>query len=337
MKINGYTKHSKKEYNTVMNLRRRYDWGSKRIFKYLSRKGITIKRGTIDGWIYRGRGPYEEVLIKPISKSSEKLTKEKAYILGVLCGDGWISTGYRIGLGVIDKEFADYFQYCLEKVYGAKCSRTIRKRGYTNFSKFPKMEYIVSLCSKLIVNDLNKYSKSFKSKEWKVSFQIKRSPKDIQAAFIRGLADSEAHVRCRKGQSEINICSGNLDSLKVVRNLLYNSFNIKSYLGSNGYDVPVIVIGRYIYLKEFYSNIGFVIMRKQNNLRRSLESYKRKGLRKYSRKFKIEAMNLLKKGMKHRQIAKLLGTNHTNIYDWEKQMLRDYISFNITEGGIKDV
>jgi len=55
----------------------------------------------------------------------------------------------------------------------------------------------------------------------------------------------------------------------------------------------------------------------------SLETYKRKGLRRYSEKYKLLAIELLKQGVKHRQIARLLGTNHTNIYDWEKKFLKE--------------
>ncbi len=274
--------------------------------------------GAIEGWLYSRKRPFKEVIIKQIPISSKELTPEKSYIIGVLCGDGWISTNYRIGLSVCDKEFADYFQYCIEKVYAVKCSRSIRTRKKNNFTKNPKTQYIVSLCSKLVVKDLQKYSKSFKTFKWAVPEQIKNS-KEITAEFIKGFADSEAHVRFRKGHSEINLCSGNLLALKQLKNLLENTFQIYSYLGDNGQGVPVIVITRYVCLNRFYNKIGLIVKRKQIALKNALSSYKRKGIRRYSTEFKIRAIDMLKNGMKHREIAKLFGTSHSNIYDWEKQ------------------
>lgn len=320
MKIKNYKKHSKEEYDLVMNLRSKYDWGTKRISKYLLNKGISIKKGAIDGWLYRGKKPYQEVLIKHILESSKELTKEKAYILGVLCGDGYISTDYRIGLEVCDREFADYFQNCLEIVYGLKCSTGIRKRKCNSFTNNPKDQYIVSLCSKLVIEDLQKYMKSFKSKDWIVPEQIKNTTKEIISEFIKGIADSEAHVRLRKGQSEITITSINYQALKDLQELLKEIYGIKSYPRRRKSIIFDLRISNYDSLFKYYNEIGFIIKRKQDNLERMFETYKRKGINRYSEEFKIKAMNLLKDGMKHRQIAKLLGTSHTNIYDWEKKI-----------------
>lgn len=317
-----YTLNSLKTYNLVMNLRRKTGWGTKRIKEYLEKKGINSSTGAIRGWVYKDKKPFVYRIIKQIPESSKELTKEKAYILGTLCGDGYISTGYRIGLGVCDKDFADYFKYCVEKVYGVRCSIRIRITKPNKFCKNPKPLYIVSQVSKLIVRDLNRYSTSFKTKEWKVPEQIKGSSKKIQSAFIRGFADSEGSARCRKAHSEICLCSGNKESLEEIKHILDYNFNIKSYLGDKVNKATVISITKYIYLKKFHDEIGFIIKRKQENLKKGLNSYKRKGVRSYPLEFKLKAMNLLKQGMKHREIARLLGTNRTNIYDWEKSYLK---------------
>jgi len=320
-KKRNYVTHSLETYNLAMNLRKEMGWGGKRIKEYLEKRGIIISVRSIEGWLYRNKKPFRLKIIKQIPESSRGLTEEKAYVLGTLCGDGYITTGYRIGLGVSDKDFADYFQYCMEKVYRVKCSTRTRIMKPNKFCKNPKPRHVISQVSKLIVKDLNRYSKSFKTKEWEVPEQIKSSSKQIQAAFIRGFADSEGSARCRKAHSEINLCSGNKESLEEVRRMLYYNFNIKSYLGDNGNGVPIIAITKYIYLKRFYDEIGFIIKRKKEKLRLGLESYKRKGVRKYSKEFKLKAMNLLKQGMKHKEIAQLLGTNRTNIYDWEERLI----------------
>lgn len=313
-----YTLNSLESYNLAIKLRKEKGWEGKRIKDYLAELGINTPIGSIEGWIYYDKEPFLTKIIKHIPEDSKDLIPKKAYILGILCGDGYISTGYRIGLGVCDREFADFFKYCLDFVYKVESSITLRTRMFTNISIKPKPQYVISLVSKLVVKDLQKYITSFKSKEWVVPFQIKKSSKEIQANFIRGFADSEAHVRFRKGQSEINICSGNILGLKMIKDMLTNNFEINTHMGENSSGVPVIVVTKYESLKIFYNEIGFVIKRKQNALKQALDSYKRKGLRRYSREFKLKAINLLKSGLKHKEVAKLLGTSPANVYDWEK-------------------
>jgi len=315
-----YTLNPPEIYDIVMKLRSKPRTGPKKIKQYLDEHGIQCSSGAIRGWIYSNKKPFLLRKIKQISESSKELTHEKAYILGTLCGDAYTSTEYRIGLSVCDKEFAEYFKYCLETVYEVKCSISSRIRKFTNKCNNPKKQYQIMLCSKLVLEDLKKYSNSFNSKEWKVPIQIKEASKEIQAAFIRGFADSEGHVRCRKGQSEINLCSGNLLGIKMIKEILLKQFQINSYLGDNGSKVPVIVLTRYESIKKFYDKIGFVTKRKQDNLRKALNSYKRKGLRNYNEGFKHLAMYLLKQGFKHGEIAKLLKTSRTNIYDWENRL-----------------
>lgn len=319
IKKKKYTLNPIETYDIVMKLRNeRKRWGAKRIKKYLDEKEISSSIGAIRSWIYYNRKPFVVKIITQIPESSKELTKKKAYILGTLCGDGYVTTGYRVGLDVCDKEFAEYFKYCLEKVYEVRCSIYKKVQKTTNFCATPKAQYKVMLVAKLVVKDLQRYSKSFKSKEWKVPEQIINAPKDIQAAFISGLSDSEASVRFRKGQSEIYICSGNIAPLIIIKEILRNNFYIDTHLEKANSGVVKIVITKYVCLKRFHDEIGFIIKRKQENLKRALASYKRKGIERYPKEFKLKSMNLLKQGLKHREIARLLGTNHTNIYDWEK-------------------
>jgi len=273
---NKYTLNPIETYKIVMDLRKNHKrFGLKKIKKQLDNLNIKASNGAIRGWIYHNKKPFVTKIIKQISNNSNKLTKEKAYVLGTLCGDGYISTEYRIGLSVIDKEFTEYFKYCLEKVYGVKCSFAIRNRKFTSFSNSPKPQYVVSLVSKLVVQDLNRYSKSFKGKEWLIPNQVTNASKEIQASFIKGFADSEGSVRFRKSQSEITLCSGNRKGLEEIRVVLEKNFNIHTYLRENGSGVPILAITKYNLLKRFYDEIGFVIQRKQNNLKKALESYRR--------------------------------------------------------------
>lgn len=134
-----------------------------------------------------------EVIINKISKSSNLLTKEKAYILGVLCGDGYIRIhksghGFLVGLNVCDEDFADEFVKCLKKVYNLSPSKKLRKSRATNFCKNPQSQFVINLTSKLVVEDLLRYTdRSFKTKEWEISKQILESNLEIKSAFFKGI------------------------------------------------------------------------------------------------------------------------------------------------------
>jgi len=259
-----------------------------------------------------------------IPMSSKFLTTEKSYILGTLCGDGYVSTGYRIGLEVCDKEFADYFQSCLEKVYGLKGNRSERVR-------VKKKHYIVTLVSKAVVEDLLGYTFSFKSKEWKIPHQIKNSSRKIKAAFIKGFADSEGNVRFRRnGFGEIGLTSGNGNSLSSLQEMLLNDFGINSrFKIRKSKTVFVLYIGDYNSLVLFNINIGFVIKRKSYVLIMVLKSYKRGKLKIHSNEFKRKALSMLGRYGEHRFVAQLLNVSYTSVYDWQK-------SFGANEG-LRDV
>lgn len=282
-----------------------------RIRRYLLAKGVDIKLGTIDGWLYFGKKPFKTKILNQISETSKNLTKEKAYVLGVLCGDGYISRGYRVGLEACDKEFVEYFQQCLERTYVLKTSRSERIR-------VKKPHYIVYLVAKLVVEDLEKYC-SFGSRDWQIPKEIIVSNMELKSAFIQGFCDSEASVRYRKGSCEISIYSKNKQGLRKLRQLL-GTFGINSKIILSPTRTDYLSIMDYRSLNNYHKHIGFVIKRKSNRLKKGLDSYKRKGIRRYSDKFKIKAMKLLKSGLSHREVSKVLETSHTNIYDWEKQI-----------------
>ena len=257
--------------------------------------------------------------LNKIPKSSKKLTKEKAYILGTLCGDGWISTGYRIGLKVVDKDFAEHFRNCLKKAYPINCSISKRTIKPNNYCENPKVSYVVSMVSKLVVQDLNKYSETFKTKEWMVPRQILNSSQEIQAQFIKGFADSEGSVKNRHRNREIILCSGNYKGIKDIQRILINTFGMNSYYSIRKNGVHILATSDYRSLKIFYDEIGFIIKRKMSNLEQGLARYKRKGIRKYSKEFKQLAMELMQQGLTYSQVGKLMGTSPANIYDWWKK------------------
>ena len=97
-----------------------------------------VSRSTVQRWLHksgvktRGRGKPKQIAI-----SANQLTEDKAYILGVVGpGDGFLEYRndvglYRIKLDVTDKEFAEHFAECLQKVYGLvlKSKKKTREKG----------------------------------------------------------------------------------------------------------------------------------------------------------------------------------------------------------------
>ncbi len=313
-----YICHSSLEYNAAMKLREEMGIGAKRIHKELSKQGISATVRAIEGWIYYGKEPFNLKILTQIPDFSKKLTKEKAYILGTLCGDGYISTNYRIGLDVIDMDFAEYFKNCLQKVFRNSPSLFKRTTKKTNVCDNPKERYCVMLVSKLAVKDLFSYSSSFKTFEWIVPSQIKQASKEIQAMFLKGFADSEGCFRNRKRNRELILCSGNEYGLKDIQVLMKDSFSIRSKFTKRPNGVCILSTSDYYSIKNFHDHIGFIINRKQKKLKAGLERYKRKGIRRYSKGFKTLALDMLENGYNYQEIGKLLNTSYANVHDWEK-------------------
>ncbi|MEK6878692.1 MAG: hypothetical protein AABY22_03745 [Nanoarchaeota archaeon] len=72
--------------------------GVENISKELLRRDINITKGAIGKWIYKGAKPFQQTIIKEIKPNSGLLNEGKSYILGVLSGDGYVTTSYRFGL-----------------------------------------------------------------------------------------------------------------------------------------------------------------------------------------------------------------------------------------------
>ena len=239
-----------------------------------------------------------------------------SYVFGVLCGDGWIRINkdcWQIGLSAIDLDFVQKFKSCFD--YAFESNIKIRKRT----KKGGKDQYHVVFCSKELCDWLIKKS-TFKTYDWNIPIEIINASKEIQATFIKGFADSEGYVRYRKGQSEITLTSGNKLGLQQIQTILLNSFNISSNLKTYS-NKHYITITKYESLNNFYDKIGFAIKRKHIALQQALDSYKRKGIRRYTQEFKNRALQMLNEGLNHKQISEILQISPANIYDWNRSII----------------
>jgi intein/homing endonuclease len=135
-------------------------------------------------------------LLKQLKDGYEKLTPEKAYLLGVLCGDGYISRG-SVGLKCVDLDFVESFEKVVMKVYGLKAHRRIvkgRKENILGRMYQRKSQFVSRVYSKKVVEDLLRYDQTgrgFKQSTWEVPKEIIHADIDIVMSFLKGFFDSE--------------------------------------------------------------------------------------------------------------------------------------------------
>lgn len=177
--------------------------------------------------VTRNFGNYKvPITYNKIPKSSKKMTKFKAYLLGVLCGDGYLYFNpdlqiYQIALQAVDKDFVILFQKYLEKVYHLKVPLSMIKSKNKNWN----IKYQARLCSKIACLDLLAISNSYRTEKWVVPNKILKSSKIIKSYFLKGFYDSEGNVDIKS--KRISLTSINEKGLKQIRNILYE-FGIRS-------------------------------------------------------------------------------------------------------------
>jgi intein-encoded DNA endonuclease-like protein len=237
----------------------------------------------------------------------DKLTEERAYILGVIGpGDGYIGDArYEIGLSVIDKDFADFFQYCLESTFRLKTSRILEAPHALSKNYF----YRVSLYSKKVCEYLRKtYNIDFKEDNWRVPNQIKNSDKDLIGVYLKGFADSQGSV----GKRDLSMSSGNFIGLKEIK-LLFDTFQIRSTFYQDKDCFKIAIYGRKS-LEIFNEKIGFSLKRKADKLNRLLSSYKRNTIPRRVLDEKMpEIIKYLNEGNYKTNAARIFGVHRLTI------------------------
>jgi len=281
---------------------------------------MAYKKGHLSCW--KGLTKENSERVRKRSEKIEKrirnkdyflLTLEKAYVFGTLCGDGWMSK-HQIGLDVTDKDFAEFFSKCLQKVYGLNCSIK-RKKKVGGYKKNGKEFIEIVLCSKKAKEDLLEYDitkKGFKTSTWRVPVEIKSAKKNVKSMFIRGFFDSEGGVYGRTIQSVSSNKKGLLDVLELLISL-----NIKSKLyeqkreGRNLYRIEICSRPNQA---KYFRLIGFSIKRKQDRLINLLKNSSR--FNKFTPKQYYEVQELHKQGLGKVKISRQMNINVGTISDW---------------------
>ena len=193
-----------------------------------------------------------------------------SYILGVLCGDGYLDYSnkrmtWQVGLDSIDKEFNFEFSKKLHNFFGIYTKTNLRKKRKITWNR----QYVTKLCSKEACDFILNIS-DFKVSDWKIPEQIILGGADLKLAFLKGFFDSEGEIDKKNGR--VGAISINFFGLRDIKNILQN-FSIRSTiikrkdsrLNSRQKYVLRIHDKKSIFL--FYELIGFTIVRKQRILK----------------------------------------------------------------------
>ena len=234
---------------------------------------------------------------------SKAITKDFAYILGAVLGDGYIylrKYGGEIRISVRDKDFAENFYDSLRKWSNLSC----RLYYYRGFWRVYSSSIIVA---KVLKNfDLNK---------------LKDMPEEIIVAFLKGIYDAEGNLNRRR----VRFYNSNITLINLVKKLLeiVGIRPIKIYRrdkethfikGRKVIVKPVFTLGfdQKKNLEIFYNKIGFSIKRKQFKLEKIVTSYQRNQIM-----WAKEELEFLKKNSyrNYRWIAKKLNRSPRSVLD----------------------
>ena len=191
--------------------------------------------------------------LKRPTKDYSKISPEKAYIFGVLCGDACISNrSVRFEIRN-DEDFIQEFSNCFEKVYGLKYN-------YHYYAR--RNSYVLYISSQIIYNDLLNGNGDFKTFTWRVPEEIMKSKiESLSSSFLRGFYDSEGSA----SKYCISVSSANKLGLENV-SLLLNKFNIRNEVKKTKAGYYLITITGRERLKTFKEKIGFSIKRKMDRI-----------------------------------------------------------------------
>ena len=168
------------EGHSTVILARSFNVSHHTIRRWLRKQNIVVRNSQEAGKLasLEGRLFGQHIL----SNSSKILTREKAYILGVMCGDGYLHKAkhsYQIGLQATDKDFVKKFHKNISDCYDINPSFTkilSRKHNW-------KDKWQSRLCSKAVYNDILSYG-SFRSYNWSIPDIILNGPNKIKAEFF---------------------------------------------------------------------------------------------------------------------------------------------------------
>ncbi len=259
------------------------------------------------------------------------MDKNKAYILGVIFGDGWIrrwkGKPLGIGLKVKDKDFAKYFyKIAKENGHNPKSSKRKDKRRRSKIKSLNMINPI--LLYKIDINNTKFAKECFKivNKRKNIPKEIFNSSVECKKQFIKGVIDSEGWISKHKRKDlkrgyNYSMGFGVKDNFVYGLNKLFKEVGIKvnKVLFNKTTEIKYFHINMWDY---YDSKIGFSIKRKQDRLDDFGKNFSRKvgspkGLSPYNKRLDIKRKNITKLYKKKSavELSKMFNCGITTIYN----------------------
>ncbi len=192
----------------------------------------------------------EQKLFRP-KKGLGGMSVDKAYLFGVLCGDGHINKDFIRFEIRKDEEFSKEFAKRLNNVYGT---------DYSYHYYAPRNTFVLTANSQIICADLRSYG-NFRTFKWGVPNAVLESKNSKYfALFLKGFFDSEGSV----GKYIVSACSVSRKGARGVVSLL-RGLGIRAKLYKHG-KANIISITKKENIRRFKELVGFTIERKRQKL-----------------------------------------------------------------------
>lgn len=239
-------------YATVIEFRRSFGWGYKRIARL-----VGLPRSTVHNWIMGKHSPYGSCNTPNLEPSGFL-----SYVAGAFLGHaGLIRSAqhhYELRFRVKDHEFAECFSACLSRILGK--SKTPR----TDENDF----FVVRVWSRLLFEFLSSWD------------SIRETAKQYPREFIRGFADAEGSPAVSVGRSRrvLGVCIVMVNANRALLDFVRSLLRVKFAVGSRVFlerkrhrmwsKLPCyhLAIGRREDQRRFADTVGFGMQRKQEKL-----------------------------------------------------------------------
>jgi len=210
-----------------------------------------------------------------LPSSAYRPSKELAYVLGALMGDGSFRiqkskqrTSYVIIFGVSDKDFMDKFVSYFERWCCIKPKVSFEHGG---IKKFPNGKYyrykgllLTQICSKEAIIFLKK----FKDNPIRI---IEFLPFKVWNWFLKGIWDAEGSISDSNGYPRLYFSNSNLEIINLFKILLMrHEIRFSSYLDKEDNSITIEILG--------FGIIRFLNLIKGITIKRKLTDSLKKGL-----------------------------------------------------------
>lgn len=221
---------------------------------------VGLHRNTVSYWINKyGLEDEQHYRQRPSTEIGKIDTKEKAYLVGFIAGDGWIGENgsTEISIQIKDKEILDLFKSQLDGEITLSHELDKKKRIFPNASFHRKIKDI-----KKIVGGTSKKER-----------HLPRVPKDLERYLLLGFFDAEGCITWGRRKDRNRVWqkisfTSQLKMLTAVQNILYKQCGVPSTIRpKSGEDCFVLEVaskdGVLKILNHLYPNNEFIILNRK--------------------------------------------------------------------------